>query len=226
MNINELDKTFAQQSPESIQEQHDRCLQLLNELPVNATSYDKAKILLDLAETEVVLENKENAWSHAREAFDIFVASDHWQDAVEACNVLYQTDQPASVSALGHGVWLAVTFPVLPDTSIAMLNNIVEETPADSDGAAVAAITGCYLADLRADDDKHESLSFLARNILGQVAKRHSQIENQAQLDIWIDKLELRDPQEFLPRLSMVINVMVGENWWFDRDKLREKLPQ
>ncbi|MDH5573535.1 MAG: hypothetical protein OEY89_17355 [Gammaproteobacteria bacterium] len=226
MNINELDKTFSQPSPESIQEQHDRCLQLLNDLPVNTTPYDKARILLDLAETETVLENKTSAWNHAREAFDIFLAGDHWQDAVETCNVLYQTDQPASISALGQGVWLAVTFPVLPDTSIAMLNNIVEETPADSDGAAVAAVTACYLTDLRADDDKHESLSFLARNILGQVAKRHSQIENQAQLNIWMDKLHLRDPQEFLPALSTVINVMVGDTWWFDRDKLREKLPQ
>ncbi|MCW9023241.1 MAG: hypothetical protein OQK73_01045 [Gammaproteobacteria bacterium] len=226
MDINELDKTFAQSSPESIQEQHDRYQQLLSELPANATSLDEAKIMLDLAETEVVLEKKEEAWGHARKAFDKFIAEDQWQDAVEACNVLYQTDQPASISALCQGVWLAVSFPVLPDTSIAMLNNVVEETPNDSDGAAVAAITACYLADLRSSDEKHDSLSFLAKNILGQVAQRHSQVNNQAQLEIWMDKLSLRDPQEFLPRLSTVINVMVGEDWWFDRDKLREKMPQ
>lgn len=226
MNINELDKTFSQASPDSIQEQYDRYTQLLANLPANATQLDKAKIQLDLAETEVVLEKKEDAWNHARKAFDVFIDNEQWQDAVEACNVLYQTEQPAAINALGQGVWLAVSFPVMPDTSIAMLNNIVDETPSDSDGAAVAAITACYLADLRATDEKHDSLSFLAKNILGQVAKRHSQVTTQEQLDLWMERLNLRDPQEFLPRLSTVINVMVGDDWWFERDKLREKMPQ
>jgi len=87
-------------------------------------------------------------------------------------------------------------------------------------------MAACYITDLRAEDDRHESLSFLARNLLGQVAHRHSNINSQAQLDIWIDKLELRDPDVFLPRLSMMLNIMVGEDWWFDREALRQKMPE
>ena len=106
-----------------------------------------------------------------------------------------------------------------------MLQHIVEETPNDSDGAAVAAITAHFIADIRATEDKHHSLTFLTQNIIGQVAKRHSNVSTQAELEAWMDKLHLKEPQEFLPRLATVIDVLVQDDWWFDRDELRKKLP-
>ena len=118
-----------------------------------------------------------------------------------------------------------MTFPIQPDTTIAMLQHIVEETPNDSDGAAVAAITAHFIADIRATEDKHHSLTFLTQNIIGQVAKRHSNVSTQAELEAWMDKLHLKEPQEFLPRLATVIDVLVQDDWWFDRDELRKKLP-
>lgn len=222
---NNIDKTLGQASPETLTEQLNLFRQHLAELPASASELDKNRIILDIAETELALEHKDEAWKLAREALKVFLQMEAWQEAVEACNVLYQADQPASISALAQGVWLAVSFPVLADTTLAMLTHIVDETPDDSDGAAIAAMTACYITDLRSEDEKHESLSFLARNLLGQVAKRHSQINSQQQLDIWIEKLELRDPQVFLPRLSMIINIMAGEDWWFEREELRQKMP-
>ena len=156
---------------------------------------------------------------------DTFIKNEQWQRAVEACNVMYQTEQPASIVALGHGVWLAVTYPIEADTSVAVLNHIVDETPADSDGAAVAAMVGYYIADIRSTDENHESMTFLAKTILGNVAKRHSNVQTQKEMDAWLFKLELNDPEIFLPRLSLVVNSIVGENWWFDRDELRSRLP-
>jgi hypothetical protein len=130
------------------------------------------------------------------------------------------------LAALGQGVWLAVTYPIEVDTTVAMLNHIVDETPADSDGAAVAAVSAHYIADIRAPEEKHESITFLTRHLLTKVAQRHSNVQNQEQLDAWMLRLELKDPDVFLPRLSQIINVMVADQWWFDREELRSKLPE
>ena len=89
----------------------------------------------------------------------------------------------------------------------------------------MAAMTGYDIADIRSSDEEHESMTFLAKTILGNVAKRHSNIDKQEQMDMWLQKLELNDPQIFLPRLSLVVNTIVGETWWFDRDELRSRLP-
>lgn len=197
-------------------------LQGLNALS-NATPLDRARLQLDVAEILVVLERKPEAWSLAREAFDTALRHDAWKDAVEACDVLYQCEQKESVAALGMGVWLAVSFPVDPELTLAMLMHIVEETPDNSDGAALAAVAARYVIDLRADDASHESLSFLANTLIGRVAERHSKVRDQAALDQWMEMLALRDPQIFLPRLGKVVNIIVGDAWWFDRDVLREK---
>ncbi|MDH5370114.1 MAG: hypothetical protein OEW99_08815 [Gammaproteobacteria bacterium] len=197
----------------------------LKSLAEDATDLERALIQLDISELQLALDLKEEAWNSARATFDTFVKNEQWQHAVEACNVMYQTEQPASIVALGHAVWLAVTYPIEADTSVAVLNHIVDETPPDSDGAAVAAMTGYYIADIRSTDEKHESMTFLAKTILGNVAKRHSNVQTQKEMDAWLFKLELNDPAVFLPRLSLVVNSIVEENWWLDRDELRSRLP-
>lgn len=197
----------------------------LKSLPADSTELQRAMIQLDISSLQLALDLKEEAWNSARETFDTFIKNEQWQQAVEACNVMYQTEQPASIVALGHAVWLAVTYPIEAETTVAVLNHIVDETPNDSDGAAVAAMTGYYIADIRASEEQHESVTFLAKTILGNVAKRHSNVQTQKEMDAWLFKLELNDPQIFLPRLSLVVNSIVEENWWFDRDDLRSRLP-
>ncbi|MFP3874194.1 MAG: hypothetical protein ACLFV1_07045 [Thiohalophilus sp.] len=218
-------KALAAHPEMSLEEQLQMHQQHVAELPEDASTLDRARARLDVAELLLALERKEEAWREGRDIIDTFLNQEAWQDAVETYNVLFQCEQPASLSALGQGVWLAVTFPIMPQTTITMLNHIIDETPADADGAAVAAITSHYIADLRAPEDKHESLTFLTSKILADVAKRHSGVETQEQMDMWIKKLELEDPKAFLPRLSMVIDVLVQDDWWFDREAVREKLP-
>ena len=189
----------------------------------NATPLARARMQLDIAEIQVALERKQEAWNLAREAFNAALKNESWQDAVEACNVLYQCEQEESIAVLGMGIWLAVSFPVDPELTLAMLLHIVDETPNNSDGAALAAVTARYVIDLRAADEHHASQGFLADNLIARVAERHSNVRDQTALNKWMDRLELRDPQVFLPRLSQVVDVIVGESWWFDRDELRNK---
>lgn len=184
-----------------------------------------AKTRLDIADALLAMEQKPEAWQVARECFDIFLQHEAWQEAVEACNVMYQTEQAASLSALGQGVWLAITYPIEADTSVVMLHHVVDDTPKAADGAAVAAATAQYIVKLRTTGQKQESLSFLTTHILGEVAKWHSSVSNQEEFDRWLARLELNKPEVLLPRMGQIIDIMVDGNWWFDRDELRARLP-
>jgi len=186
---------------------------------------ERAEILVRMGGTLVDLQRGEEAFARAKEAFDIFVNVQYWDGAVQACDVMFQADQADSMAALGQGVWLAVTFPVDPELTVNMLNHIVEETPNDSDGAAVAAVVAHYVVDLRTKDKQKENLEFFTNNLIASVARRHSQVENQEQFDYWFDKLELNDPQLFLPRLRNVVDVMVQDDWWIDRDAIWASMP-
>ncbi len=200
-------------------------IEKLKALPPDATDIERATINLDLAEAKTGLGETAQAWELARDAFDIFIAEQAWQQAVEACEVMYQTNEPANDIALAHGAWLAITYPIEPQTTITILNYIIDETPKHSDGAAVAAATAHYIVSLRASDEEFEDLDFLSRNMIVRVAERHSQVKTQDELNAWMARLELNDPKAFLPRMSRILDIIVMDKWWIDRDKLREALP-
>ena len=197
----------------------------LAELSPDAETLRRADLLLQLGRALVRLEKQPDAWSAAREAFDLYLAERAWEGAAQVCDVLFLCDQPESLAALGQGIWLAVTYPIDPELSVALLQRVVEDTPPDSDGAAVAAITACYIVDMRAREPQREHLLIYANQVLATVARRHSGVEGQQAFDGWIADMELNDPARFLPRLRNVVDVLVQDDWWFDRKALQAALP-
>jgi len=184
-----------------------------------------ADLQLQMARTLAGLERGEEAWPLGRRAFDYFLSADDFELAADACDVLFQAEQPESISALGQGIWLAVTCPIDPELTIELLHHVVDETPDDADGAAVAATTALFLADVRAQGQHRDDLMFFATQILGNVARRHGGVEGPEELDLWMERLELKEPERFLVRLRNVVDVLVQDDWWFDRDALQARLP-
>lgn len=180
---------------------------------------------LQIARTLVGLERGTEAWPLGRAAFDRFMEQDQFELAADACDVLFQANQPDSLSALGQGIWLAVTCPIDPELTIELLGHVIEETPDDADGAAVAATTALFIADVRAQDRQREDLMFFTTQMLGMVARRHSGVESPEQLEHWMERLELKEPEKFLVRLRNVVDVLVQDDWWFDRKSLQDRLP-
>jgi hypothetical protein len=214
------------ESQPSLQAQLREHEQHLEALPVDCTPLERARVQLDIAETLLALQKKKDSWDIGREIFDVFAAEEAWADAIEACDVLFQCEQPDSLVALGNGIWLSITYPVPASLTVAMLQHIIDETPDDSDGAAVAAMAAHYIADMRTEGKEKESLTFFTNQLVAGVAKRHRGIENDPDMiKMWIEILELNDVKELLSRLSAMLDTIVGDNWWVDRDALRAKLP-
>ncbi len=186
----------------------------------------RADLLLQLGRTLVRLEKMADAWETARSAFDLYLADEAWEGAVQACDILFLSEQPLSLAALGQGIWLAVTYPVDPELSVAILQHVVDETPPEADGAAVAAITAHYIVDLRAVAPQRDHLMLYTNQLLATVARRHSDVANQPAFDQWLNDMELNSPARFLPRLRNVVDVLVQDDWWLDRDALQAKLPR
>lgn len=219
------DMSDARESSELLERLARDAQRALSLLAPNADPLKRAGLLLQLARTLLRLEKMQEAWDHAREAFDAYAQAESWEGAVQCCDVMFLADRPESLAALGQGLWLAVTYPINPELTVALLKHVVDETPPESDGAAVAAITAHYIADLRAQAPARDDLLLYTTQLLTTVARRHSNVDGQGEFDAWIKRLELDDPAQFLPRLRNVIDVLVQDEWWIDRDALCAKLP-
>lgn len=183
-------------------------------------------IPLEQAALLIDLDRGGEAWAVARETFDRAMAGEHWERAVEACDLMYRSEQPDSIPALAHGIWLGVTFPIDPELSVAVLEHLVDETPPEADGALVAGAAARFLADVRAEGRQHDDLMFFTSQLMGEIARRHRGIEDQETFDTWVEFFELDNPDVFLPRLAQVLDALVGDGWWYDRDALRARIPE
>jgi hypothetical protein len=196
------------------------------ELPAGSPPAARAKILIEIGRTLLRLNKQTEAWDAAREAFDVFAPQERWEDAIQALEIMFLSEQPDSLPALGQAIWLAVTYPVDPELSVSILQHVIDETPADSDGAAVAATAAHYLVDLRAPQGRErEDLLFYTNQLLATVSRRHGEVTDQESFSRWFKKLELDDPAKFLVRLRNIVDVLVQEHWWIDREQLQAKLP-
>jgi hypothetical protein len=194
-------------------------------LPESAGERERAGLQLEIARALQVLGRGAEAWPVGRLAFDAFAAAADWERAADACDVLYQAEQAGSLAALGQGIWVGVTFPIDPEISVHLLSHVVDDTPDDADGAAVAAATAAFLADLRAPEGPdRDRLVFFANQLLGRVARRHGQVADQDAFDQWVRRLELDEPDKFLVRLRNVVDVLVQDDWWIDRDAIQSRL--
>lgn len=200
-------------------------MQHFRELPESADPLEKARLMLDIAECHLGLDEPKEAHDWAKPCIQTFIKSEQWQLAVDTCDIIYNCNQHDSLIALGNGIWLAVTFPIDPNASIQLLHHIVDETPDDSDGAAVAAMLAHYLAETRSTEKDHQNLTFLTSQILAQVAKRHRGIEDEQTLQTWIKMYELDEIDKLLSKMALILDTIVGANWWYDRDDIRSRLP-
>ncbi len=216
----------AVKSSQLLEMRLDELKQILAEQGGALSVSEKAKVLLDMGYILIDLNRKTEAWQVAKEAFELSLPLESWNQAVEACDVMYQADQEESLKAMAHGIWLGVTYPIDPELSVAMLHHLTEETPDNSDGAAVAAAVACYVVDMRAEGKQRSDLQFFTSQMLGQIARRHSQVDTQDLFEFWVERMQLNDPALFIPRLGKILDVVVPANeWWFDRDELRNRIP-
>lgn len=217
-----LDVSAQEQALQQTLNEH---MQHYNALPENVDALEKARLMLDIAECHLGLDEQQLAHDWAEQCFTVFIDHDAWQQSVDACDIIYNCNQGDSLAALGNGIWLAVTFPIDASTSVQMLHHVVDETPDDSDGAAVAAMLAHFLAETRSSDKEHQNLTFMTNQIIAQVAKRHRGIEDANTIQTWIKMYELDDLAKLLPRMALILDTIVGDNWWYDRDEIRSRLP-
>ncbi len=199
----------------------------LSELPEETPVAARVALANQIGYLLLDLERNTEAWPIGHESFKTAMAADEWELAVQACDVIYQSEQDDTLKALVHGVWLAVTYPIDPELSVHMLKHLVDETPPKTDAAAIPAATAAYLVELRAEGKQREELQFAAAALLADVAKKHSEVvDNQELFDFWVERLELNDPAKILPRLGKILDALLPQGWWYDRDALRQRLPR
>jgi len=215
----------AQVSVASLERKAAQIQQQIDMLP-ESESRQRLTLGHDLATVQIDLEQGKVAWQNAMPALQLHLDGEEWEQAVVVCDTLFRTNEEDALIALGHALWLSITFPVDPALTISQLQHVIDETPEESDGAVVAAAVAGYVADLRGSQDANDDATLAVGQMLNDVARRHSNVSNQQEFDDWFEKLELGDPSKLLVRMRNIIDVLVQDQWWFNREALQAVIPE
>ena len=180
----------------------------------------------ELASIQIELDKGRTAWANAWPAFKYHAEHQQWQQAVTVCDTLFRSNQPDSLIALGHALWLSITFPLDPALTVSQLQHVIDDTPEDSDGAAVAAAMAAYVVNLRGSENTNDDVTLAAGQMLNQVARRHGNAHTQEEFDLWFKRLELDEPEKILIRMRNIIDVLVQDQWWIDRSALQAMIAE
>ena len=204
-------------------------LEMLNSEIANIddqSSLELAKKVQQQAELYQQLDETDRAWQLARQTIDRFVEKESWESAVLSCEIMYRSNHEDALIALGHALWLSITYPVDASLTLAQLQYVIDETPSDSDGAAVAAAVAGYVAEIRTQLDHSNDITLAVGQMMHDVSRRHGQVTNEDEFKAWVQRLELDRPEKFLIRMRNIIDVLVQDQWWIDRHALQSKLPE
>ncbi len=178
-----------------------------------------------LALLQIDQEKHADAWNSAMPALKMHLRNESWEQSVVVCDTLFRCNHDDSLVALGHALWLSITFPVDVTLTIAQLRHVIDETPSDSDGGAVAAAMAGYVNQLRGSENNNDDAALVVGQLLNDVARRHSNVQNQEEFDHWFSRLELDQPDKLVVRMRNIIDVLVQDQWWIDRDELQKLIP-
>ena len=183
------------------------------------------RLQLELAEVLLDISENRQACEQARSLFGYFIEQGQFEQAVHACQIIYFSEEPESVAALGQGLWLSITCPVPAEMTLQMLRSLIDETPERSDGAAVAAMLAYFLMQHRTSEGpERDRLVFLARQLVAEAAERHRGITGDEAIATWVEMHELDDVDLLLKRMAKIIDAITSD-WWFDRDALKARFP-
>ena len=216
------DSEDAQATQKQLESQLNYYQAQLDNPPINQLPKDRINDLLNIARIQTDRYQGQDAWDKAFEAFTLAEQNQLWELAVEACNVLFLTEGPDALVALGHALWLGVTFPINPELTVAVLQHLVDESPSESDTKAIAATVAHYIANTR--EGKDSDLTFFTNQLLASVADNHSHITDQGSFDVWYKTMNLDNPDVFFPKLSGAINQLIDQKWWVDKQKIQDNL--
>ncbi|SFV68238.1 hypothetical protein MNB_SUP05-5-995 [hydrothermal vent metagenome] len=187
-------------------------------LTLEPESEDYIKCLLEIARLQVEQYEGKKAWDNGFKAFDIAIKKHFWELATESCDVMFLSEGPDALVALGHALWLGITFPIDPELTVAMLQHLIDESPKESETRAVAASVALFIATSRAGKDS--DLVLFTNQMLAGVADSHSHITDQGSFDVWRKAMELDNIDILLSKLSGAINQLIKENWWVNKDDI------
>ena len=166
-------------------------------------------------------------WEFSLEKLERFNKSRDWNAALDLLIYLSKKDDHDKLhAAIGQASWLALKLETPIDIVVMSLYNMLL-TLGNGHGAAksVAALANMMTHHRTPDHPDRELAKAQAQQMLHYVSPETGH-ENQEGFDKWTKENRMDDPDFFVPVVMEVIDGLVRQDWWIDREAIQQELEE
>ncbi|MBF0262648.1 MAG: hypothetical protein HQL97_12540 [Magnetococcales bacterium] len=166
-------------------------------------------------------------WNEDRIAVDRLSREGNWTDVLTILRRLSTKHKNKEIyKALAQRIWVGLKTDAPAIEVVQSLFHLLNTLGPRHDLAPAICALAHLLAKHRSPDHADRDLAIgQSQQMFSLVCDTYNIIGEEA-FQIWVQAKQLDDPDLYIPSILKGLEMMVGDDWWIDRDKLQNELEQ
>ena len=165
----------------------------------------------------------EEEWRLNKAAVARFSRNGHWQETLELLTNLSKKQKTHEIyKALAQRVWVALKCDIaVTDVVLALFHLLNTLGPRHEIAGPVVALAH-LMAKHRTPDHPDQALAQAQAQQMFSLVLDAAGIEGDEAFGKWVTDNRLDDPNHYVPIVLNGLEIMVGDDWWIDREALQK----
>ena len=164
-------------------------------------------------------------WKLNKAAIRRFANDSNWPEALKLLKVLSTKHRNKEIyKALAQRVWICLKSDAPSPEVVLSLFHLLNTLGAKHEVAGPIVALAHLMAKKRTPDHKDSDLAMgQAQQMFNLVCETIGVVGEDA-FKKWVETNKLDDPGYYVPIVMHCLDIMVGDDWWFDREKLQQEM--
>lgn len=164
-------------------------------------------------------------WNEDRKALHTFSHAGQWEEALKILKRLSTKHKNHEIyKALAQRIWVGLKTQTPAIEVVQSLFHLLNTLGARHEMAPIICALAHLLAKHRTPDHEDRDLAIGQSQQMFSIVCDSLNIVGEEAFQIWIKANRLNDPDHYLPMLLKGLEIMVGDEWWIDKDGLQKEL--
>ncbi|MBF0454825.1 MAG: hypothetical protein HQL72_08450 [Magnetococcales bacterium] len=166
-------------------------------------------------------------WKLNRAAISRFAKDGNWPEVLKLLKILSTKHRNKEVyKALAMRVWVCLKSDAPVTEVVLALFHLFNTLGSKHEIAGPIAALGHLMAKNRTPDHQDRDLALGQAQQMFSLVCENQGIVGEEAFNAWVTANNLEDPNHYIPIVMNCLDIMVGEDWWFEKDQLQQEMEE
>ncbi len=166
-------------------------------------------------------------WKMNKAAIARFAKDSNWPEALKLLKVLSTKHRNKEIyKALAMRVWICLKSDAPSAEVVLSLFHLLNTLGSKHEIAGPIAALAHLIAKNRTPEHKDHDLALGQAQQMFNLVCENAGIVGDDAFQKWVKANQLDNPNHYVPIVMNCLDIMVGDDWWFDRDKLQAEMEE